>query len=48
VGLAFSQKKLTQLVDNNVWNPVLNRIDNIPAKEVYEFNRIWMKIGWVF
>lgn len=48
VGLAFSQKKLTQLVDNNVWNPVLNRFDNMPAKEVYEFNRIWMKIGWVF
>jgi hypothetical protein len=48
IGIAFSQKKLTQMVDNNVWNPVLNRIDNLPAKEVYEFNRIWMKIGWVF
>jgi len=48
LGLAFSQKKVTQMVNNNIWNPILNRIDNVPLKEVYEFNRIWLKVGWVF
>jgi hypothetical protein len=48
LGLAYSQKKVTQMVDNNIWNPSLNRIDNVPVKEVYEFNRIWLKIGWAF
>ncbi|HPH91370.1 MAG TPA: hypothetical protein PLZ68_11130 [Ferruginibacter sp.] len=47
-GLAFSQKKETQMVDNNIWNPRINRIENVPLKEVYEFNRIWLKFGWVF
>lgn len=48
LGLAYSQKKVTQMVDNNIWNPSINRIENVPLKEVYEFNRIWLKIGWVF
>jgi hypothetical protein len=48
LGLAWSQKKVTQMVDNNIWNPSLNRVENVPLKEVYEFNRIWLKIGWVF
>lgn len=48
MGVAYSQKKLTQMVENNVWNPVINRVDNVPIKEQYQFNRVWMKIGWVF
>jgi len=48
IGLACSQKKETQMVDNNIWNPSINRMENIPLKEVYEFNRIWLKVGWVF
>lgn len=48
LGLAYSQKKVTQMVDNNIWNPSINRVENVPLKEVYEFNRVWIKIGWVF
>lgn len=48
IGVAYAQKKLTQMVDNNSWNPVLNQMENSPIKEVYSFNRYWMKIGYVF
>ncbi|MBL0359355.1 MAG: hypothetical protein IPP72_21945 [Chitinophagaceae bacterium] len=48
IGIGYSQKKITQLVDNNVWNPVVNHVENIPIKEGYEFNRIWLKLGLVF
>ena len=48
VGIAWSQKQVKQLVENNVWNPVLNRIENIPIKDEYQLNRIWIKLGWVF
>lgn len=48
IGIAYSQKRETQMVDNNIWNPVKNRFENVPIKEAYEFNRIWMKLGWVF
>ena len=48
IGMAYAQKKLTQMVESNIWNPVLNRVENVPIKEVYSFNRIWMKIGYVF
>lgn len=48
VGVAYSQKNITQMVDNNIWNPILNRIENEPIKEAYEFNRVWIKLGWVF
>lgn len=48
IGVAYAQKKLTQMVDNNSWNPVLNQMENSPIKEVYSFNRFWMKIGYVF
>jgi hypothetical protein len=48
LGLAYSQKKVTQIVDNNIWNPSINRVENAPLKEVYEFNRVWIKLGWVF
>lgn len=48
IGAAFSQKKITQMVNNNVWHPVINRIENVPIKESYEFNRVWIKVGWVF
>jgi hypothetical protein len=48
LGIAYSQKKVTQMVDNNIWNPSINRVENVAIKEVYEFNRIWMRIGYVF
>ncbi len=48
LGVAYSQKKMTQMVDNNIWNPSVNHVENVPVKEVYEFNRIWLKMGWVF
>lgn len=48
VGVAYSQKTIIQMVDNNIWNPILNRIENEPIKEAYEFNRVWIKLGWVF
>lgn len=47
-GVAYSRKEVVQMVDNNVWDPVHNMITNIPIKEKYLFNRIWIKIGWVF
>ena len=48
IGLGYSQKQVIQMVDNNVWNPVLNRVDNIPIKDDYQFNRVWIKLGWMF
>ncbi len=48
IGVAYSQKRITQMVNSVVWNPELNRTENVPVKEDYEFNRIWLKIGWVF
>ena len=48
VGIAYRKKTVTQIVDNNVWNPVLIRIENIPIKEVYSFNRVWIRVGYVF
>lgn len=48
LGVAFSNKHFTQMVDNNIWNPALNSIENIPIKDVYSLNRIAIKIGWMF
>ena len=48
MGVAYSRKEVIQMVDNNVWDPVHNMITNIPIKEKYLFNRISVKIGWVF
>lgn len=48
IGVAYSQKTITQMVNHNGWNPVLNRNDNIPVKELYQFNRVWFKVGFVF
>ena len=48
IGLAYSQKQLTQMVDYTTWNPVLNELENVPIKELYSFNRYWIKIGYVF
>jgi hypothetical protein len=48
IGLAYSQKQITQMVDNTSWNPVLNELENVPIKELYSFNRYWMKVGYVF
>jgi hypothetical protein len=48
IGVAYSHKQVIQMIDNNIWNPVLNRVDNIPIKDDYKLNRIWIKFGWVF
>jgi hypothetical protein len=48
LGIASSSKQVIQIADNNIWNPLLNRTENIPTKDVYQFNRIWIKIGLVF
>ncbi len=48
LGVAFTSKHLTQMVDNHIWNPELNRIENIPIKDEYSLNRIAIKIGWMF
>lgn len=48
IGLAWSQKRISQIVNHNQWNPVLNRTDNTPVEESYQFNRVWLKIGLVF
>ncbi len=48
IGIAFSNKEVIQMVDNNIWNPVLNRIENVPIKEAYSLNRIALRIGWMF
>ena len=47
-GIGFSQKRITQIADNFVWDPVIGAIHNIPVKERYEFNRIAIKLGLVF
>ena len=48
LGVAFSSKQIIQMVDNNVWNPMLNRIENNPIKDKYSLNRIAIRLGWVF
>lgn len=48
IGAAFSSKQVIQMVDNNIWNPVLNRVENIPIKDKYSLNRIAIRIGWMF
>ncbi|MEJ7586566.1 MAG: hypothetical protein WKI04_03280 [Ferruginibacter sp.] len=48
LGLAFSNKQTIQKVDNNIWNPVLNRIENIPFEDKYSLNRIAIRAGWMF
>ena len=48
LGLAFSNKNIIQMVDNNIWNPVLNRVENMPTKEEYSLNRISIRVGWKF
>ena len=48
IGAAFSNKQVIQMVDNNIWNPVLNIIQNFPSKEKYSLNRIAIRIGWMF
>lgn len=47
-GIGFSQKTITQMVDNTIWNPALSRMENVPIRERFEFNRIIVKVGWVF
>ena len=48
IGAAFSNKQVIQMVDNNMWNPVLNVVQNFPSKEKYSLNRIAIRIGWMF
>ncbi len=48
VGVAFSNKQVIQMVDNNIWNPMLNRVENIPIKDKYSLNRIAIRVGWMF
>ncbi|MEO6721288.1 MAG: hypothetical protein ABIN67_13035 [Ferruginibacter sp.] len=48
LGAAFSNKQVRQMIDNNIWNPVLNQVENIPIKEEYSLNRIVIRIGWMF
>jgi hypothetical protein len=48
LGLAFSNKRVIQMRENNVWNPILNRIENIPIKDRYSLNRIAFRVGWKF
>jgi hypothetical protein len=48
VGAAFSNKQIIHMVDNNTWNPFLNRMDNIPRKDKYSLNRVAIRVGWMF
>ncbi len=48
LGVAFSNKQVIQMIDNNIWNPYLNRIENIPVREEYSLNRIAIRMGWRF
>lgn len=48
LGLAFSNKNIIQMVDNNTWDPILNRVENIPIREEYSLNRISIRVGWKF
>lgn len=47
-GIAFSNKTIIQMTDNNIWNPILNRIENIPIRDKYSLNRIALRVGWMF
>ena len=48
IGVAYSGKQVIHMVENNVWNPVLNRIENMPIKDKYSLNRIALRAGWMF
>jgi hypothetical protein len=47
-GIGYSKKQVAQEVENNVWDPATSRINNIPIKDRYDLNRLYIKIGWVF
>ena len=48
LGAGFSNKQVIQMIDNNIWNPVLNRVENTPSKDQYSLNRISIRKGWMF
>ncbi|MBC7423537.1 MAG: hypothetical protein H7334_08810 [Ferruginibacter sp.] len=48
LGVAFSNKQVIQMVNNYLWNPLLNKWENIPTKDIYSFNRIAIRLGWMF
>ena len=48
IGVAYSGKQVIQMVENNVWNPELNRMENLPIKDKYNLNRIALRVGWMF
>lgn len=48
IGVAFSNKQVIQIVDHNVWNPLLNKVENIPSEDKYSFNRIAIRVGYMF
>lgn len=48
LGVAFSNKQVIQMVNNYLWNPVLNKWENIPTKDIYSLNRIAIRLGWMF
>ncbi|MEP6674540.1 MAG: hypothetical protein ABJA78_05280 [Ferruginibacter sp.] len=47
-GLSYSFKQVKKELENNVWNPVVNRIENLPLKYDYHFQRIVFRVGWEF
>ena len=48
LGVAFSNKQVILMRQNNIWNPVLNRIEDAPIKDQYSLNRIAVRLGWMF
>lgn len=48
LGVAFSNKQVIQMVNNYLWNPLLNKWENIPTKDIYSLNRIAIRLGWMF
>jgi hypothetical protein len=48
LGAGFSYKQFIQIQENNVWDPVLQRIENMPIKKEYSTNRIACRVGWIF
>lgn len=48
LGIAFSNKQVIQMLDNNIWNLMLDRVENEPIREKYALNRIALRVGLRF
>jgi len=48
IGSGYAFKQYRKDVENNVWNPVTQRIENIPIRNTFDLNRWVFRLGVIF